>query len=215
MAQDSKVYSAFSEGHVAQLTGLSKWQLRAWDKAGFFRPRYAYEDRSAPYSRVYSFTDLVGLRTVAVLRKQYHVSMNELRRVAEELMRRGFSNWAEIKLHVVKGQVHFVDPGTRNVEGVWDGQYAMLPIVEVIDGLERDVARIRRRDPRLVGRVEQHKFVMRNAEVVAGTRIPAGAIRRYHEAGYTTAQILAEYPTLTRRDVEAALEVEPQQARSA
>jgi len=44
--------------------------------------------------------------------------------------------------------------------------------------------------------------------MVAGTRIPTRAIRNFKEAGYTVDQIIAEYPDLTPRDVEAALKHE-------
>jgi uncharacterized protein (DUF433 family) len=41
--------------------------------------------------------------------------------------------------------------------------------------------------------------------VIAGTRIPIGAIVNFSKAGYSPEQIVGEYPTLTIRDVEAAL----------
>jgi uncharacterized protein (DUF433 family) len=44
--------------------------------------------------------------------------------------------------------------------------------------------------------------------VVAGTRIPTRAIRNFKKAGYTVDQIIAEYPDLTPRDIEAALKYE-------
>lgn len=56
--------------------------------------------------------------------------------------------------------------------------------------------------------VEQSRRVLRNAPVIAGTRIPTAAVKRYKEAGFTVEQILAEYPDLTRQDVEAALKFE-------
>ena len=40
-------------------------------------------------------------------------------------MARGYGHWAELKLYVVKGQVHFRHPRTGDIEGVWDGQFAM------------------------------------------------------------------------------------------
>jgi uncharacterized protein (DUF433 family) len=40
--------------------------------------------------------------------------------------------------------------------------------------------------------------------VFAGTRIPVATVQRYLEAGYDTAAILREYPSLTSADVEAA-----------
>ena len=209
------VIQAFSEDHVTRLTGLSYGQLRSWDKLGFFAPNYAYEDRYAPYSRIYSFKDVVGLRTIAVLMKEHRVSLQQLRKVAAELVRRGYGHWADLKLYVLKRQVHFRPPGTSDIEGVWDGQLAMVPVIDVINDVEQRVRQLHQRSDDQRGQVERNKYVVRNAAVVAGTRIPTAAIRRFREAGYSTAQILKQYPTLTAEDVEAALLHETGLARSA
>jgi uncharacterized protein (DUF433 family) len=211
----ASVLQAFTEDHVIRLTGLSRSQLRAWDRIGFFKPDYAYEDRHQPYSRIYSFQDVVGLRTIAVLRQRYRISLQQLRRVATELTARGFGHWAEIKLYVVKGQVHFRRPGSQDVEGVWDGQLAMVPVIEVILDVEDRVRDLRKRKTDQLGHIERHKFVVRNASVIAGTRIPTAAIRRFREAGYSVDQIIRQYPTLTKEDVEAAIAHEERLARSA
>jgi uncharacterized protein (DUF433 family) len=209
------VLKAFSEDHVVRLTGLSRSQLRAWDKIGFFQPDFACEDRHQPYSRIYSFQDVVGLRTIAVLRQQYRISLQQLRKVAQELTARGFGHWAEIKLYVVKGQVHFRRPGSGDVEGVWDGQLAMVPVIEVIQDVEVRVRDLRQRTSEQRGQVERHKYVVRNAAVIAGTRIPTAAIRRFREAGYSVDQIIRQYPTLSKEDVEAAIAHEEGLAQSA
>lgn len=209
------IHQVFSDEHVSRLTGLSKWQLRSWDRLGFFAPRFAYEDRFAPYSRIYSFKDVIGLRTIAVLMKDFHVSFQELKRVAAELIRRGYKHWADMKLYVVKKQVYFRRPGTKDVEGVWDGQFAMLPIIDVVADVEKRVEELHKRTPSQRGQVEQHKYVVRNAPVIAGTRIPTAAVRRFHEAGYSVAEIIKQYPTLTKEDIESALAYEERLARSA
>lgn len=207
--------AAFSEDHVVRLTGLTHGQLRSWDRAGFFRPRYAYQDRHVPYSRVYSFQDVVGLRTIAVLMKQYRISLQKLRKVAEELIRRGYDHWSEVKLYVLKGQVHFRQPNSDDIEGVWTGQFAMVPIIDVINDVETRIKELRKRDSSQVGHVERHRYVARNSSVIAGTRIPTATIRRFKEAGYTVDQILRQYPTLTPEDVQAALAHEEGLAQSA
>ena len=209
------VHQVFSDDHVSRLTGLTKWQVRSWDRLGFFTPRFAYEDRFVPYSRIYSFKDVVGLRTIAVLMQEYRVSFQELKRVARELVKRGYKHWAELRLYVVKRQVHFRRPGSKDVEGVWDGQLAMLPIIDVIADVKKRVEELHERSPEQRGHIEQHKHVVRNAPVIAGTRIPTAAIRRFHEAGYSAAQILKQYPTLTPEDVQGALKFEERLARSA
>jgi uncharacterized protein (DUF433 family) len=211
----ASVLHAFTEEHVIRLTGLSRAQLRAWDRIGFFRPNYAYEDRHQPYSRIYSFQDVVGLRTIAVLRQNYHISLQQLRKVATELTARGFGHWAEIKLYVVKGQVHFRRPGSADVEGVWDGQLAMVPVIELIQDVEDRVRELLQRKAEQRGHIERHKYVVRNASVIAGTRIPTASIRRFREAGYSVEEIIRQYPILTREDVEAAIAHEEGLAESA
>jgi uncharacterized protein (DUF433 family) len=214
MSQSSLI-AAFSEEHAVHLTGLSHGQLRSWDRAGFFQPRYAYEDRRVPYSRVYSFQDVVGLRTIAVLMKDYRISFQKLRKVAEELARRGYDHWADVKLYVVNGQVHFRRPASNDIEGVWDGQLAMVPVIDVINDVEARVQALKKRDDSQLGHVERSKYVARNSAVIAGTRIPTATIRRFKEAGYSVEQIIKQYPTLTPEDVQAALAHEEGVARSA
>ncbi|MGD1935904.1 MAG: DUF433 domain-containing protein [Candidatus Phaeomarinobacter sp.] len=200
---------------MCRLTGLTRGQLRSWDRAGFFQPRYAYDDRSRPYSRVYSFRDVVGLKTISVLRNDHRVSVQELKKVAKELIRKGYKHWADTKLYVVKKQVYFQHPGTTEVEGVWDGQLAMLPIINVIDDVKAAVHKLSVRSSADRCKVERHKFVARNSPVVAGTRIPTASVRRYYEAGYSVDEIISEYPSLTKKDVRAALKYEEQLAKSA
>jgi uncharacterized protein (DUF433 family) len=207
--------SAFTEDHVARLTGLSVGQLRSWDRAGFFVPHSAYEDRRRAYSRLYSFRDVVGLRTIAVLLKEHHVSLRELKRAAHELTDRGFKNWANIKLYVVNRQVHFRLPNSSAVEGIWDGQYAMLPVIDVINDISDRVSELKQRTASQFGKIEQNRYVARNSWVISGTRIPTASIRRFSEAGYSVEQIMREYPTLTRQDVEEALSHENRLASTA
>jgi uncharacterized protein (DUF433 family) len=215
MPMTAHIIQAFSEEHVERLTGLTKWQLRRWDNAGFFKPRYAYEDRFAPYSRIYSFKDVVGLRTISVLMKEHRASLQSLKCAAEELVRRGYDNWASLKLYVLKRQVYFQKPGSDDAEGLKTGELAMIPVIDVIQDVEDRVENLKKRDPAKIGHVEQHKHIVRNAPVLAGTRIPTATIRRFHEAGYSKDQILREYPTLTGDDIDAALAHEGGLAKSA
>lgn len=214
MSEPDKLVAVFAEDHVTRLTGLSKHQLRAWDRAGFFVPHYAYEDRRAAYSRVYSFRDVVGLRTIAVLKRDYRVSLARLKEAAAELIERGYQDWAQLRLYVVNREVHFLEPHTGEVQGVSSGQIAMLPIIDVIHDVTEKVEELKRRSKEQIGVIEKNKFVARNSTVVSGTRIPTATIRRYREAGYSVSKILREYPSLTKADVLAALSYEEGLART-
>ncbi|HEX9648262.1 MAG TPA: MerR family transcriptional regulator, partial [Alphaproteobacteria bacterium] len=118
--EGDNVVRAFSESHVERLTGLSKGQLRYWDKTGFFSPRYGYENRRSPYSRVYSFRDVVGLKTLAILRKDYRVSLQHLRQAASELSRLRDDLWAGTTLYVADRKVYFKEPDTGRIRGAVD-----------------------------------------------------------------------------------------------
>ena len=66
-------------------TSVSKSQLRYWDQTGFFTPAFANENRRVAFSRIYSFKDITSLRVINVLRNQYSVPLQHLRKVAVEL----------------------------------------------------------------------------------------------------------------------------------
>src|SRR5262245_27982087 len=109
----SDIIQAFSEEHVARLTGLSVHQLRHWDRTEFFVPSFAADDRREPLSRVYSFKDLVALRVLSVLRNQFGVSLQHLRQVSRQLSHLEDDKWTKTTLFVLKKKVVFVDPDTQ------------------------------------------------------------------------------------------------------
>lgn len=200
----STVIAAYSEDQAARLTGISVGQLRYWDRTDFFRPEFAYEERRAAFSRIYSYLDLVSLKVIARLRDA--TSLQQLRQVKERLAEIGSDLWRGTELWVQNRKVAYVHPKTGEPEEVVSGQRLLkLPLREITDDLDEKLRTISARDETTVGTIDQSRRVMRNRPVVAGTRIPVEAIRSFHEAGYGTQDIIAEYPSLTPRDVEAAL----------
>jgi uncharacterized protein (DUF433 family) len=88
-----------------------------------------------------------------------------------------------------------------------------LDLTVVANEVRCAIPNLRERTEAQLGRIERHRFVMRNASVVAGTRIPTSAIWNFHAAGYTTSAIIREYPNLTRRDVTAEIDFERRRHR--
>lgn len=206
------VIAAFSAEQVVRLTGLTPRQLAYWDQTGFFKPQYAAEDRKVAYSRIYSFSDLVGLKTIGILINDHQVTLRELKKVAEKLSKYSMRPWAEIRLGVWKRKVQWIEPDTGLPAGVDDKQYLMIEMFDVINDMKQAVRRARNRDASEIGKIAQHRYVARNQPVVAGTRIPTRAIMNFHNAGYSPAQIVAEYPTLTEQDVLFIVSSDPKQA---
>jgi len=210
------IITAFSEEQVERLTGLTKGQLRYWDRTGFFAPKYADEDRRRAYSRLYSFKDVVALRTISVLRNQHNVPLQHLRKVAEKLSHLADALWTRTTLYVLNKKVIFQEPSTGRPQEAVSGQYVIgILLKTIVSDTKKDVEKMHRRDPKKVGQVERSRYINRNHWVVGGTRIPTVAIRRFREAGYTMAQIIAEYPDLKLRDIKAALLHEEQESSAA
>lgn len=209
MTPIGNLMAAFSEESVERLTGLTAAQLRYWDRTGFFAPAYADENRRAPYSRIYSFKDVVGLRALGLLRRQHNVSLQHLRQVAEKLSHLREDLWTKTTLYVLNRRVIIHEPGSGRLRDAVTGQYVLgIPLKKIVADTKRDAERLLARPIQTIGRVEQSRRVLRNTPVVAGTRIPTGAIKRYSDAGYTIDQIISEYPDLTADDIKAALKYE-------
>jgi DNA-binding transcriptional MerR regulator len=208
---------AFSAGHVCRLTGLSLGQLRYWDRTKFFCPQYASDNRHDPFSRVYSFRDLVGLETLATLRKRNKVPLQELRKVNSWLREQYETEtpWASLTF-AVEGRKVFVGAQQNQsfVEALSGQEVVLVRLKEVVRKLEERIGQLRNRPRQEIGAIERHRFVARNAHVLAGTRIPTVAVWQLHEAGYPPRAIIREFPTLKLRDVNAAIAFEQQRRAS-
>jgi len=202
----TNVIAAFTEDHVQRLTGLSKGRLRYWNRTGFFAPAYHKNEKRTLFSRIYSFNDIVALRTLEMLRVQNNVPLQHLRKVAEKLSHLNAHLWTKTTLWAFNRKVVFQEPGTDRPQEVVSAQYVMgIELRRVISDTERDVEALRRRTPDEIGHIAKARGVSRNAAVLAGTRIHVASIRRFHEDGFTTAEIIAEYPDLTEDDVLVAI----------
>lgn len=72
---------------------------------------------------------------------------------------------------------------------------------------DEEILRIvkRTRDPNDIGKIRRKQGVMGGRPVIAGTRIEPEFVWSFHEAGYTTEQIIEQYTHLHPEDVEAAI----------
>lgn len=210
------VIRAFNALHVCRLTGLSLRQLSYWDNTEFFAPFYASENRRSPFSRVYSFEDLVGLRVIAILRNERKVPLQKLRGIAEELAKYHSRPWSGLVLYVVGKEVFFKEPETDVVRKVEHPQSIFAIALDAITTDMRSRAEaLRQREAGQIGHVERHRNIVHNAWAIAGTRIPTKTVWRYYQAGYDSAAIIKDYPQLTTADVSAAISHERRLARKA
>jgi uncharacterized protein (DUF433 family) len=215
----------FTANQVCSLCGVSARQLAYWDRTGFFKPRYS-GDRKQPFNRIYSFRDVVGLRTIGLLRNTYKVPLYpDLRQISEQLKKVPDSDWSKLIFYEDpiagpasrkassgrrrRGRVYFRHPESGEIVATSpSGQKPLFAVHAVIQDLERNLARMNHRKTKQIGRIEQSRYVARNEPVLAGTRIPTSAVYRLFRAGFTPEKIIREYPRLKPADVDAAIKHE-------
>lgn len=204
---DRKPIEMFSEEMTSRLTGVSIRQLRYWDSDGFFLPSFGYEDRSKPYSRLYSFRDLVALKVLNGLRNEVKVPLGHLREVKEKLLSLGEKLWGETVLYVHNKRVVFVNPETDTLEEVVSGQGILqIPLLVASSNMREAIRLLNQRKPETIGKFEKKRNIADNQLVIAGTRIPVENIKAFAAQGYSVDQIKLEYPTLTVEDIRAAID---------
>jgi uncharacterized protein (DUF433 family) len=203
MDSATKIAGAFTVDQAAQLTGLSADQLRRWDREGFFQPSMAYENRRAPFSRIYTFRDLVGLRAISRLMSEHGVSKQYLTRVKHAL-NRPHEMWGQTTLYVLGKKLYLQEPESKDLREPTTGQKALryFPLQPVVGEIEEGIRRLSDRSRIPAGAVARNRNVMANTEVLEGTRIPIGTILEYHRDGYSVDDIVRAYPSLRREDIE-------------
>lgn len=198
---------AFTADQIHRLTGLSRRQIRYWATTGFFSPSQADQPRR-PYGRVYSFQDLVWLRTIALLNRVHGVPLQRLRKVKEWLDQHPYETWGTLRFYLAGQDLIFEDRELQVFLSSRDLHQTLMAIdmKRIIREAEIDAAELTHRDPDEIGRITQHRHISHNQPVIAGTRVRAEAVWKFHQAGYSTDAIIEQYPRLTQEDVEAAIE---------
>lgn len=202
------ILSAFTEEQAARLSKVSASQLAYWDRTDFFKPGLADENRRLKFSRNYTFQDIVGLRAIGTLINDYGVSVRYLRKVREHL-RKPQDVWASTTLYIFGKKVYLEEPSSENFREPVSGQMSLrhLPLQRVVDNVRADILQLQQRRVDKTEIVSSDRFIQRNAPVIAGTRVPLSTIKAYVDEGFTQEDILSEFPSLTRSDINNALEV--------
>ncbi len=213
MSEDD-VIGAFSEEQAEMLTGISLNQLRAWDRRGFFKPEYGSGVPGEAYGRVYSFHDLVALRVLNELRNKHKITLAHLRKVSDELGGLSNDKWSK-HIICVLGRNVVIYSGDKKIEPVSKQYVADIPLKVVISSTKQAIRALNQRGSDMIGQIVRSKFVESFEPVIAGTRVRVAAIKSYYRAGFDTARIISEFPTLTPADVVAALAYEQEVAVTA
>lgn len=200
------IIGAFSEEQVSSLTGLSRAQLRAWNRRGFIRPEFKSGDNPRrPFTYIYSFKDLLKLRVLNQLRNVYNVPMGELERVERELSEIGDEKWTSQRLWVHNRKVVFEEPESSRKREISTKQFiAEIPLEVITTDARTDIAKLNRRQADEVGKIITKRHLHSSEPVFAGTRVPVAAVIGYLDAGFADNDIMRRLPDLEAADIEAA-----------
>jgi DNA-binding transcriptional MerR regulator len=108
--ESDNVIGAFSEEQASRISGVSLYQLRRWDRDGFFEPSFGSARPHTPFGRIYSFRDLVSLQVLSDLRNTKRIPLAHLKEVSRKLSHLGDRRWIATTLWVLGKRVVFDDP---------------------------------------------------------------------------------------------------------
>jgi uncharacterized protein (DUF433 family) len=202
---ENVVVAGFTEDQAHRLTQVSLRQLRYWARDGFFVPSLSAPDATPPGLRLYSFRDLTCLKVISHLRNESKASLQHLREVKAKLEHLGEDMWSKTTLYVLNRRVLIRNPETGSPEDAVTGQGVLsIPLAAVSNDMREAIHAMRSRPADSYGKIDTKTRGARNP-IVAGTRIPIRSIKDLADDGLTPDEIVNQYPSLTRTDVEAAL----------
>ncbi len=200
------VARAFTKGQAARLAGATERQVSYWANTGVLEPSILHDRSGRPHVYLYSFEDVVGLRTLSILRNKHRFSLQGLRKAGALLEGCSGRPWSELRFWVRGRDLFNTDPNSGVVISSDSRKQSTVKIEleQVASQVREDASRIIKRDPKDAGRVERRRTVQRNQPVFRGTRVPVVSITNLIDSGYSTQAILDEFPSLFEADVRAA-----------
>lgn len=203
---------AYEPKHVSRLTGIPAGTLKAWADDGLYVPQSVLVDNRGGQWHVYSFDELVEIHALWWLHTRGQVAIETLRLVSAAMRDTSAARWSQLCVGPAGVRIKTSTPGGQLViaEIASSGGEAEACVArdDLVREAERQSARLLERTPDQLGRIEPLGGEPGRRPVLAGTRIPTVAVWEFHEAGYTTAGIIEQYPRLTEDDVAIAIAFE-------
>jgi DNA-binding transcriptional MerR regulator len=195
---------AISDKRAAELARITQRQLRYWEKIGLVVPSIQRQLSPRNTVRLYTFQDLLELLVAAELRHRPGISLQHIRRLVTFLHSRGFdAPLRELRFATLGHDIY-----VQYQDGNWSGDprpdQVVFHQVLALDHLAARIGTMTIREADEAGQVVQRRGVHGNSPIFAGTRIQVATVQHYLQAGYDTAAIIEEYPSLTPADIETA-----------
>lgn len=191
---------ALTRESAARIARLSLRQIDYWAATDLVVPSIDRKLSAQRRVRLYGFLDVMSLAVAGEL-KQRGVTLQHIRQIVGRLQNRYERPLTELRYATVGKHVYF-----QHTDGTWEGDLHPDQIVlhEVLNlnPIRARIAEDVERGTQQAGHIERRRGARGNRPVLAGTRIPVDAVRRYIAAGRSVQDVLEAYPDLTPADVE-------------
>lgn len=204
----------FTFEQAAKLAGIPYRTLISWKNTRLYVPELADH-------QLCSFRDVVALRTLRVLSAEHHIPVGGkrgLRAFGRYLARHREHPWSDLRFYIAGRELLFRDPTSgKLISHAPAGQVAeaeLFDIEAVVLSTRRDARSVFARSTDARGRIGQRKGLVGGKPVVQGTRIPTATLFAFYKDGFSIPEILRQYPSLSRDDVEAAIAFEKKRSKA-
>lgn len=209
---------AYTAERAAALSGVPESTIRYWANKEYLRPSVSPERLM-----LWSFTDLMGLRTIYWLRKRKNIKGLEIPRSSMPTVRKAIARLRDLELDLfsagksplailLSGEIAITAEGEPHYDV--HGQYLQKDVINLIAPFETE-AGIRGPDlfrPRPHLRIVPRK--LSGSPHVEDTRVETQALQALSRRGFSVENITELYPFLGSGEITEALELEEQLARN-
>lgn len=201
------VIRAFTLDRATAITHVSKRRAAYRASHGIVVPSVAYETDRNPHHYLYDLVDLVGLRTLGMLRDTCRLSLQHLRKAHRSPWEQADRPWSEPRFRVRGKELLYTDPTSSLVVSAdRPGQTAIAIELEPVARSVAEAARAHsRRRPEDIGKTDRRRNIQGNRLLVKGTRVPVESILNLVADGYSPERVVQSCPSLTQADVEGVL----------
>lgn len=188
---------------AARIGQVSEGQARSWARDGIVEPSVVYNRDAYRHTHIYSPDDVVALRAVGELRRQFGIPLKATKEVVHRIQDRDERPWGGLAFEITNRKIQFIEPSARPSKR---RDVVIFEIEPLATEVTREIAKLSCRNAENVGRIERRYDVMGGQPVVKGTRVPVSTIVNLAAAGWDVDKIVESYPALVPEDVQSVLQ---------
>ena len=205
--KDIRYISLESAARIAQ---VSQRQARKWAREGILVPSVVYNRDAHRHTFVYSPDDVVALRVIRELRRQFNMPLDSTKEAAHQIQSRNGRPWQEVRFLIAGKKLR---PAHAPIDTAIDPDTVLFETAPIAEAVERETQQLSIRNPSSIGKVERRREILGGQPVVKGTRVPVSTITNLAAAGWDIDRIVKADPALVPDDVRGALQLAEEQRR--